>query len=344
MKIVSSINQLCAGFSFCRQSLSMSATASHTAYSRPYMTVDVFTQAALLGNPVAVVLNADGLSDAQMQAFARWTNLSETTFVMQPSAEGEAAGADYLLRIFTPAGELAFAGHPTLGSCHAWLAQGGQPHNPDQVLQECKKGLVPITAKGHGSLFFEAPSLESNEVSEAEIAPVLQALGLEREQLLMARSLYNGSPWLGLLLDHPDTVLGVEPDFAALKKLGAKAGLAAIYEAEDDAPLIGRSSREARAFAKQAEEATQEKLTSTQPRLEVRALVGETSSEDPVTGSLNAALAQWLTGEGLLQAPYIAAQGVCVGRDGQVHIQTGSNGKLWVGGHTVTVVSGSVLL
>ena len=322
----------------------MSANASTRPISRPYMTVDVFTQNALLGNPVAVMLNADGLSDAQMQAFARWTNLSETTFVMQPSAQGLAAGADYLLRIFTPAGELAFAGHPTLGSCHAWLAQGGQPRNAEHVLQECKKGLVPIAASAQGALFFEAPSLDSQEVAEEELAPVLQALGLAREQLLMARRLYNGSPWLGLLLDEPDTVLGVEPDFAALKKLGAKAGLAAIYEAEDDAPLIGRSSREARAFAKQAEEAAQEKMSATQPRLEVRALIGDTASEDPVTGSLNAALAQWLTGEGLLQTPYIAAQGVCVGRDGQVHVQTDSNGKLWVGGQTVTVVSGSVLL
>ena len=165
----------------------MSANVSTSPISRPYMTVDVFTQTALLGNPVAVVLNADGLSDAQMQAFARWTNLSETTFVMQPSADGLAAGADYLLRIFTPAGELAFAGHPTLGSCHAWLAQGGQPRNPDQVLQECKKGLVPITASAQGALFFEAPSLDSQEVPEAELAPVLQALGLAREQLLMAQ-------------------------------------------------------------------------------------------------------------------------------------------------------------
>ncbi|MEG0938050.1 MAG: PhzF family phenazine biosynthesis protein [Comamonas sp.] len=322
----------------------MSAPALIAPSSRPYMTVDVFTQTALLGNPVAVVLNADGLSDAQMQAFACWTNLSETTFVLHPSAEGQAAGADYLLRIFTPAGELAFAGHPTLGSCHSWLAQGGQPRNSEQVLQECKKGLVPITASAQGALFFEAPSLDSQAVSEEELTPVLQALSLEREQLLMARRLYNGSPWLGLLLDHPDTVLGVEPDFAALKKLNAKAGLAAFYEAEEDVPLIGRSSREARAFAKQAEEAAQGKPSAISPSMEVRALIGETTSEDPVTGSLNAALAQWLTGEGLLQTPYIAAQGVCVGRDGQVHVQTGSNSKLWVGGHTVTVVSGAVLL
>ena len=114
------------------------------------MTVDVFTHTALLGNPVAVVLGADGLSDAQMQAFARWTNLSETTFVLQPSTAALAAGADYQLRIFTPAGELAFAGHPTLGSCHAWLAQGGQPRNPEQVLQECKKGLVAIGCDAQG--------------------------------------------------------------------------------------------------------------------------------------------------------------------------------------------------
>ncbi|CAM4365400.1 PhzF family phenazine biosynthesis protein [Comamonas aquatilis] len=322
----------------------MSAPAHTSPLSRPYMTVDVFTQTALRGNPVAVVLGANGLSDAQMQAFACWTNLSETTFVLQPTAEGLAAGADYQLRIFTPAGELAFAGHPTLGSCHAWLAQGGVPRNADQVLQQCKKGLVAITANAQGALFFEAPSLDSREVSEAELGPVLKALGLEREQLLAARHLYNGSPWLGLLLDHPDTVLGVEPDFAALQQLGAKAGLAALCEPEEEAPLIGRSSREARAFAKQQAEAEQAPAATLQPRLEVRALIGETASEDPVTGSLNAALAQWLTGEGLLQTPYVAAQGICVGRDGQVHVQTGANGQLWVGGHTLTLVSGQVLL
>jgi len=317
---------------------------AYAPLSRPYMTVDVFTQTALRGNPVAVVLEADGLDEAQMQAFARWTNLSETTFVLPPTPEGRAAGADYRLRIFTPAGELAFAGHPTLGSCHAWLAQGGQPRNPDQVLQECKKGLIPVTASAQGALFFEAPSLDWSEVGEAELRPLLQALGLERAQLLAARRLNNGSPWLGLLLDHPDTVLGVTPDFAALQKLDAKAGLAAIYEPEDEAPLIGRSSREARAFAKQAAAAAQAKSAGLQPRLEVRALIGETSSEDPVTGSLNAALAQWLTGEGRLQTPYVAAQGICVGRDGQVLVEAGSGGGLRVGGHTVTCVSGRVLI
>jgi predicted PhzF superfamily epimerase YddE/YHI9 len=197
-------------------------------------------------------------------------------------------------------GRAGFAGHPTLGSCHAWLAQGGQPRNPEQVLQGAKRPGAHWLQCARRS--FRSTLLDSQEISEEELAPVLQALGLQREQLLMARSLDNGSPWLGLLLDHPDTVLAWSPILRA-QKLDAKAGLAAIYEVEEDAPLIGRSSREARAFAKQAEEAVQEKVTPAQPRLEVRALIGETASEDPVTGSLNAALAQWLTGEVCCRRP-----------------------------------------
>ena len=314
--------------------------------SRPYATVDVFTQQPLLGNPVAVVLDGSGLSDAQMQAFARWTQLSETTFVLPPSAAAQAAGSDYQLRIFTPTGELAFAGHPTLGSCHAWLAHGGQPRHPQRVLQECKKGLVELTVNAQGALFFEAPSLERRTPSAEEIAPILQALGLHPEQLIASQYLHNGSPWLGLLLDSPETVLGVEPNWQALKALSAKAGLAALTDAEEDAPLIARSSREARAFAKQqlAHLEPENQPVAEQAQLEVRALVGSTLSEDPVTGSLNAALAQWLTAEGYLQTPYSASQGICVGRDGKVLVQTGEQGQIQVGGHTVTCVLGRVLL
>ncbi len=317
--------------------------------SRPYATVDVFTQQPLLGNPVAVVLDGSGLSDAQMQAFARWTQLSETTFVLPPSAAAQAAGADYQLRIFTPTGELAFAGHPTLGSCHAWLAHGGQPRHPQRVLQECKKGLVELTVNAQGALFFEAPSLERRTPSAEEIAPILQALGLHPEQLIASQYLHNGSPWLGLLLDSPETVLGVEPNWQALKALSAKAGLAALTDAEEteeEAPLIARSSREARAFAKQqlAHLEPESQPVAEQAQLEVRALVGSTLSEDPVTGSLNAALAQWLTAEGYLQTPYSASQGICVGRDGKLLVQTGEQGQIQVGGHTVTCVLGRVLL
>lgn len=313
--------------------------------SRPYATIDVFTQQPLQGNPVAVVLDGTDLSEAQMQAFARWTQLSETTFVLPPSPAALAAGADYQLRIFTPTGELAFAGHPTLGSCHAWLAHGGQPRSPQRVLQECKKGLVELTVNAQGALFFEAPSLERRQPDTEELAPILRALGLQSEQLLASQYLHNGSPWLGLLLDSPETVLSVEPDWQALKALGAKAGLAALIDAEEEAPLIGRSSREARAFAKQQQaQAEHAKPLPEQTQLEVRALVGSTLSEDPVTGSLNAALAQWLSAEGYLQAPYSASQGVCVGRDGKVMVQVGEQGQLQVGGHTVTCVLGRVLL
>ena len=319
------------------------ATPALSARSRAYMVVDVFTQLLLRGNPVAVVLEAEGLSDAQMQAYARWTQLSETTFVLPPSDAARAAGADYQLRIFTPSGELDFAGHPTLGSCHAWLAHGGIPYSTEQVVQECKKGLVSITASAQGALYFEAPNLEQHAADIDTLPALLRALGLKPDEVLASRALNNGSPWLALLLDSPERLLSIEPDWATLKTLGAKLGLAALYESEDtEAPLIARSSREARAFAKQAMHASPDQLPP--PQLEVRALVGATTSEDPVTGSLNAALAQWLSGEGWLQLPYMASQGSCVGRDGQVLAQADAQGRIWIGGHTVTGVSGRVLL
>lgn len=304
------------------------------------MTVDVFTATPYKGNPVAVVLDAEGLDTAQMQAFARWTNLSETTFVLPPSAAGRAQGADYQVRIFTPAGELAFAGHPTLGTCHAWLAHAGTAQHPQQIVQECAKGLVAVRRQADASLAFAAPSLERRAVDTAQLAPILQALGLHADQVLAAQDLYNGSPWLGLLLDSPDTVLGVQPDFGRLQALNAKVGLAARYVADQGAPLIARSSREARAFAAPS-------TSSHAPmavHLEVRGLVGETMSEDPVTGSLNAALAQWLTAEGWLTAPYTANQGACVGRDGWVRITQDAQQQFWVGGQCVTCVQGQVFL
>lgn len=309
--------------------------------SRPLMTVDVFTAVPYLGNPVAVVLDAAGLSDAQMQQFACWTNLSETTFVLPPSAEAAAQGADYRLRIFTPEGELAFAGHPTLGSCHAWLAHGGQPHSSTHVLQECQQGLVQI-ARRDQRLAFCAPALQRQAVEPALLAQVTAALGLEPAQVLAAQQLYNGSPWMGMLLDDPDTLLALEPDWPRLAATGQKLGLAARYPQEDTGALIGRSSREARAFA--GSRVGESAPAAANVQLEVRGLVPSLAMEDPVTGSLNAALAQWLTAEGWLQAPYTANQGVCVGRAGEIAITPDATGALWVGGHTVTCVQGQVLL
>ena len=307
------------------------------------MTVDVFTHRPYRGNPVAVVLDAQGLDDADMQRFACWTNLSETTFILPPSPAAAVQGADYQLRIFTPEGELAFAGHPTLGSCHAWLAHGGRPRDAAHVVQECKQGLVTI-AEREGRLAFCAPALERRDVAPELLAQVTAALDLKPAQVLAAQHLYNGSPWMGVLLDDPDTLLAIEPDWQRLAATGQKLGLCARYAAEDEGgALIGRSSREARAFSgsRVGEDAT---MTAPSAQLEVRGLVSSLASEDPVTGSLNAALGQWLTAEGWLHTPYVASQGLCVGRAGEIAITRDAQGHIWVAGHTVTCVQGQVLL
>ena len=319
--------------------------------SRAFAQVDVFTQVALRGNPVAVVLDGAGLDDAAMQAFASWTQLSETTFVLPPSAAARARGADYQLRIFTPGGELPFAGHPTLGSCHAWLEHGGQPQSAQHIVQECKKGLVTI-ARQDGRLAFAAPALGRTAPEPALLAGVLEALSLRREQVLAAEQLDNGPQWLGLLLDSPETVLLLDPDHARLKALKQKVGVAALYPAEHTPALVRRSSREARAFAQgasaqgaSAQGASAQGAARPAVQLEVRAFAAATGvNEDPVTGSLNASLAQWLIAEGRLQAPYAANQGSCLDRDGWVHVSADAQGQLWIGGHTVGCISGSVLL
>ena len=305
--------------------------------ARAFAQVDVFTKVPLLGNPVAVVLDAEGLDDASMQAFARWTQLSETTFVLPASAAARAQGADYQLRIFTPGGELPFAGHPTLGSCHAWLAHGGQPQSAQRIVQECKKGLVAIERRDD-CLAFAAPALTRSRPEPALLAAVLEALDLAPGQVLAAEQLDNGPQWLGLLLDSPDRVLALDPDHARLKALGQKVGVAALYPAPDSSLLVRRSSREARAFASTS-------AARTAAQLEVRAFAAATGiAEDPVTGSLNASLAQWLTAEDWLQAPYAANQGSCLGRDGWIQVTTDEQGQLWIGGNTVGCIAGTVVL
>lgn len=318
-------------------------TSTAAPRQRPFMTVDVFTARPYLGNPLAVVLDATGLTDAQMQSFAAWTNLSETTFVLPPTEAGRAAGADYRVRIFTPGGELPFAGHPTLGSCHAWLAQGGVPQQAQRIVQECAKGLIGIERQD-GRLAFQAPSTDISDVEPGLLDDVAAALGAERGQILRAAWLDNGPRWMGVLFEHPDQVLSLEPDHARLKALNTKVGACALYGSAQDAPaLIGRSSREARAFATGQRPAAAE--TDAAPSLEVRGFASPVGvTEDPVTGSLNASLALWLRGEGLLHASYIASQGCCVGRDGRVHVSEDAQGALWIGGHVVECVSGQVLL
>ena len=302
-----------------------------------FQQVDVFTNTAFMGNPLAVVLDGTGLSDAQMQTFARWTQLSETTFVLPPTPEGAAAGADYRVRIFTPGAELPFAGHPTLGTAHAWLSAGGQPRQSGQLVQECGVGLVTLKSV-EGRWAFAAPPLQRQTPAPAVLAEVLTALGLHADEVLAAQDLNNGPHWLGLLLHDVETVLALDPDHAALKRLGTKVGVAARRSAT--APgLIRRANREARAFAAHAAAAADP------TDLEVRAFAAPVGiAEDPVTGSLNASLAQWLMTDGHMPSSYSARQGTALGRAGQVFLSKDAQDQVWVGGDVVGCIEGTVRL
>lgn len=321
--------------------MSPSTHSLHTiGTARPFKQVDVFTDTPYFGNPLAVVLDGSGLSDDAMQRFARWTNLSETTFVLPSTQAGTDAGADYRVRIFTPGGELPFAGHPTLGSCHAWLEAGGTPKASEVIVQECQVGLVSIRRHG-ASLAFAAPPLKRSAPSPELLTKVITALGLSPAQVLAAQLLDNGPVWLGLLLDSTDTVLTLEPDHLALKNMQQKVGVAAVESSPSATNLIARSNREARAFADHA--ADHAALAA--PDLEVRGFAAPVGIlEDPVTGSLNASLAQWLIAEGHLPERYLAAQGTCLGRAGRVHIERDASGQVWVGGQSVTCIDGKVQL
>ena len=312
------------------------------AHARPFKQLDVFTDTPYFGNPLAVVLDGSGLSDEAMQRFARWTNLSETTFVLPPTE----AGADYRVRIFTPGDELGFAGHPTLGTCHAWLAAGNAPRQGEVVVQQCAAGLVRIrrddTAQP-GSLAFEAPPLRRSSPSPTVLAKVAVALGLKAHQVLAAQMLDNGTTWLGLLLEDADTVLALSPDHRVLKDIGFKVGVAGLPAAHEAPALIGRSNREARAFAKSERKGVMPAMCMAD--LEVRGFAAATGvDEDPVTGSLNASLAQWLIADDRMPERYVAAQGQCMGRDGRVRIARDAGGQVWVGGNSVICIDGNVTL
>lgn len=308
--------------------------------SRPFQQVDVFTGTPGFGNPLAVVLDAEGLSDEAMQRFARWTNLSETTFVLPPTDPT----ADYRVRIFTPGGELPFAGHPTLGTCHAWLRAGGRPRRQGRVVQQCAVGLVDIRAGGR--LAFAAPPVRRSAPSPMLLAKVAAALGLKAPQILAAQMLDNGPVWLGLLLADDEAVLSLRPDHRALRELGQKIGVAGLPASQASPFLIGRSSREARAFGGRQDEgdvAVAEREDTVD--LEVRAFAAPIGvDEDPVTGSLNASLAQWLIAEGHLGERYVAGQGQCLGRDGRVFIERDADGQVWVGGDVAPCIEGRVAL
>lgn len=272
--------------------------------------VDVFTAVPTRGNALAVVHDADDLTDAELAAFARWTNLSETTFLLQPTDPA----ADYRVRIFTTSGELPFAGHPTLGSAHAWLGAGGSPRAAGRVVQQCGVGLVEVRRSDR--LAFAAPPLRrSGGVDAGLLARVLARLGIGPEPVLAAEWVDNGPGWVGLELASAADVLALEPDPG--RCAGLKIGVLGRHTAADAARL--GVDVEVRAFYAD----------------------GRDFAEDPVTGSLNAGRAQWLIGAGRLPAAYVAGQGRVLGRDGRVHV-TSADGAVWVGGEVVTVIDGSV--
>lgn len=272
---------------------------------RPFAQVDVFTTTPYGGNPVAVVLDAEGLTTEQMQRFAHWTNLSETTFVLPPTTPD----ADYRVRIFTPSRELPFAGHPTLGTCHAWLAGGGRPDRTDAIRQECGAGLITVRTTGDGLAFAAPALLRDGPVDDALVERLVRMLRIERSAVVDTQWVDNGPGWVGVLLDSHETLRGLRPTYDDLD-VGV---IAPLPEGSPEA-------------------------------FEVRAFFPEDGSlvEDPVTGSLNASFAQWLLATGRATAPYVARQGRSLGRAGRVHMTTDAGGAVWVAGGTTTRIDGHV--
>ena len=285
---------------------------------RNFKQVDVFTATPYRGNPVAVVLDGEGLSTEEMQAFTNWTNLSEATFLLPPTQDG----ADYRLRIFCPGRELPFAGHPTLGSCHAWLEAGGQPRG-DYVVQECGVGLVKLKRDGERLAFAAPPLRKSGPLPEEDVALIARGLGVARSDIVGHAWCDNGPNWRGVMLPSADQVLALKPDAAVLAGLDV-----GVVGPRGKVGVVGsRSSGDDCAF-------------------EVRAFFPGNNgmAEDPVTGSLNAALAQWLIAAGLAPASYVASQGTALGRAGRVHVERDASGETWIGGASVTCIAGTVRL
>jgi PhzF family phenazine biosynthesis protein len=271
---------------------------------RRFTQVDVFSDELTYGNPVAVVHDADDMSTHDMADFARWTNLSETTFLSTPTEKR----ADYRLRIFTPSRELPFAGHPTLGSAHAWLEAGGVAENPEIVVQQCGAGLVEIRRDGTRLAFAAPPLIRGGAVAAGDLTDVMAFLGIGPELVVDAQWVDNGPGWVGLLLADAETVLALRPHHGNVGRL-TDVGVIGPHPPDSDVDF------EVRAFMPQG--------------------------EDPVTGSLNASLAKWLIRTGRAPSSYVAAQGTALGRRGRVYItQLGED--VWVGGDTVTGVTGVV--
>ncbi|MEY2620586.1 MAG: hypothetical protein RIT26_406 [Pseudomonadota bacterium] len=276
--------------------------------ARRFHQLDVFTDRPMRGNPLAVVHEAQGLSDADMAALARWTHLSETTFVLPPTDPG----ADYRVRIFTPGGELPFAGHPTLGTCQAWLWAGGQPRDPATIVQQCGVGLVRVRRDGPHLAFAAPPLRRTGPLDAPDLDTLCRALGLRPDQVQNHQWVDNGPGWCALMLRDAQTVLAVRPDLAALGTF--KVGLIGPH------PVGGVADFEVRAFV---------------PAMGI--------GEDPVTGSLNAGLAQWLIGAGLAPNPYRVRQGTCVGADGRVFLSSLGD-DVWVAGQVVPCIQGQIEL
>ncbi len=280
---------------------------------RAFQLIDVFGAMPFSGNPLAVVLDAEGLTTEEMQQITRWMNLSETAFVLHPSDPG----ADYRVRIFTLARELPFAGHPTLGSCHAWLEAGGKPRDAGSIVQQCGVGLIPIR-RGPDALAFAAPTLQrSGPVDAAFVDELARILGIEPDEIVDSQWVDNGPGWVGVLLGDAETVLRIDPDFTRSSRGGSlDIGLVGPYPAGSECAF------------------------------EVRAIFSDerrAMREDPVTGSLNASLGQWLLGTGRASAPYVTSQGTRLGRTGRPRIEQDPDGQVWVGGKTATLVVGQLM-
>jgi PhzF family phenazine biosynthesis protein len=276
-----------------------------TSYA--FQQVDVFSPVPFRGNPLAVVLGADDLTDQQMAAIASWTNLSETTFLLWPTE----ADADYRVRIFTPERELPFAGHPTLGSCHVWLGAGNAPKR-DHIVQECGAGLVRIRRDGERLAFAAPPLLRSGDVKPDTLARIAHALGIDPAQIRAAQWIDNGPGWVAAMLATRAEVLAIEPVSAAWEQQNI--GVVAPWDRDVDGD---------------------------DAQFEVRAFFGAQPTEDPVTGSLNASLAQWLTGAGLAPYTYVVSQGAALSRAGRVHVAR-IGGDIWIGGDTVVCIDGRI--
>ncbi|WP_439862663.1 PhzF family phenazine biosynthesis protein [Pseudomonas antarctica] len=272
--------------------------------------LDVFSSVALKGNPLAVVLGADSLTDQQMADFANWTNLSETTFLLTPRDPE----ADYRVRIFTTLKELPFAGHPTLGSCHAWLQAGGTPKG-EEIIQECEIGLVRIRRQGQQLAFIAPPLLRSGAVEPPLLERVRLALGLTPHAIVRSQWVDNGAGWLALMLADRDQVLALQPDYSQLHGL-AIGVIAPCDPSRDDIDT----------------------------HFEVRAFIaGDGAQEDPATGSLNAGVAQWLLAEGLAPDRYVVSQGTAIGRAGRIHVERQGD-EIWIGGAVAVCIEGHVQL